>query len=179
MAEVSMPKDVARAVEFGRVRWAVARAVVVAVTGVFAYNAGAGACDACVLAVVLVAAAVFAGWRSRAGLYGAVVGAAIASVPLVVGPLMAGQCMCAGGLCLSWCGVGCALCSGVVGAVGGLAFARLRAHRFDFAAAAVVCAAIGVLVCPVSGVGSVVGALVGVVAGFGPVVALAPRKALA
>lgn len=180
MSEQQLPKALARAVEVGRVKYAVVRAIVVAVVGVFAYRAGASACDAGIVAAVLVAAAAFAGWRSRAGLYGALVGAAVAAVPLAVGPLMTGHCTCAGGLCFSWCGVGCACASAAVGVVGGLAFSRQRAHRFDFAAAAVVCAALGVLLCPVSGVGSVVGAAVGLVVGFGPVaVFAAPRKALA
>jgi hypothetical protein len=158
------------AYERGRLAWALPRAVVVAVFGLLAWRAGAPASGALLLGVVLTAAATFAGWRSRAGLQGAFAGVVVAVIPLVMGPLVAGECMCAGGLCLSWCGLVCGASAAVVGVGAGLAFSRLRSHHVDFAAAAVVCGAIGILLCPVIGVGSAVGAVVGAVVGMGPVV---------
>ena len=168
------------AYERGRVAWSLPRAVVVAVVGLLAFASGAPLAAALLLALVLVAATAFAGWRSRPGLHGAFAGVAVAVVPLVIGPLAAGQCLCSGGLCFSWCGVLCGVAAGVVGVAAGLAFARVRpGMRVDFAAAAIVCGAIGMLLCPVTGVGSAVGAVVGAVAGLGPVLVLARKKALA
>ncbi len=164
----------ARAVERGRLLWSLPRAAVAAAAAVPAVVAGASWWQAAVLGVVLFAAATFAGWRSRAGLLGALAGVAVAAVPLVMGPLMAGRCHCAGGLCLSWCAVGCGLCAVAVGVAAGWAFSRIdaapAAWRVDFAAAAVVCSAVGLLLCPISGLGSVTGALVGAVVGFSPAV---------
>ena len=169
------------AYERGRLSWSLPRAVVVAVFSVLAIRAGAPVIGAVLLGAVLVAATAFAGFRSRAGMQGAFVGVGVAIVPLVVAPLVAGDCLCAGGLCLSWCGVACGAAAVVVGVVGGLVFSRLQRHRADFAAAAVVCSAAGMLLCPVTGVGSAAGAVVGAVVGLGPALVLGftRKKALA
>ncbi|MDP2345837.1 MAG: hypothetical protein Q8O67_33160 [Deltaproteobacteria bacterium] len=167
------------AYERGRLAWALPRALVVAAFALLAFQVGAPASASLLLGVVLTAAATFAGWRSRAGLQGAFAGVVVAVIPLVMGPLLHGRCLCTGGLCFSWCGLACGAAAGVVGVVAGLALSRLRSHRVDFAAAAIVCGALGMLLCPVTGVGSGVGAVVGAVVGVGPVVVFTRKKALA
>ncbi len=150
------------AYEGGRLRWAAPRGVLAGLVAVPALVAGSSPSRALILAVVVIAAAIFAGWRSRGGLLGSFFGAALASVPLVMGPLVGEACACTGSICLSLCGVACASLSVVVGAAAGVTVSRLRYGRFDFLAAAVVAAGAGMTLCPASGMGSVVGALVGV-----------------
>ena len=161
------------AYERGRLAWSLPRALAVVPFAPLACHAGAPATAALSLGLVLVAATAFAGWRSGAGMQGALAGVVVAMVPLLIGPLVSARYLCGGGLCFSWCGLGCAAAAAAVGVVAGLAFSRLRRHRLDFAAAALVCGTVGMLLCPVTGVGSAVGAVVGVVAGFGPLLAVA------
>jgi len=153
---------VTAAYERGRLRWAVPRGLLAGLVAVPALLTGAPPSRALLLAVVVVVAAVFAGWRSRGGLLGSFFGATMSSVPLVMGTIVGDACACTGGMCFSLCGVACASLSVVVGASAGLVFSRLRYGRFDFAAATVVAAGAGMFLCPASGMGSVVGALVGV-----------------
>lgn len=137
------------------------------------------------MALGLVAIAAASGWRSRGGLLGALAGATVAAVPVVMSRLVGDGHACAGGLCLSLCGVACAGGAAAVGVVAGAAFSGLRIGRVDFVVAAVAATVVGTLACPVVGVGSVVGALVGVVVAAPPAVLAwgalreARRKALA
>lgn len=149
------------AYERGRLRWALPRGVVAGLVAVPALIAGAPAGRALLLAVVVVAAAIFAGWRSRGGLLGSFFGAAMASVPLVMGVVVGDACACTGSVCLSLCGVACASCSVVVGGGAGYTFGRLHHGHVDFVAAAIVAAGAGFTLCPASGMGSIVGAVVG------------------
>lgn len=150
------------AYERGRFRWAVPRGLLAGLVAVPALLTGAPPMRAVSLAVVVVVAAVFAGWRSRGGLLGSFFGATMSSVPLVMGSLVGDACACTGTVCFSLCGAACASLGVVVGASAGVVFSRLRYGHVDFLAATVVAVAAGMCLCPASGVGSVVGALLGV-----------------
>ena len=172
---------VTAAYEQGRLRWAIPRGLLAGLVAVPALLTGSAPTRALLLAIVVVVAAIFAGWRSRGGLLGSFFGAALSSVPLVMGSLVGDACACTGTVCISLCGVACASLSVVVGASAGIVFSRLRYGRVDFAAATIVAAVAGMCLCPASGMGSVVGALLGVAVSLpsGFVVGRAMQKALA
>ncbi len=171
-----LPPALSAAYERGRWSWALSRSALVAAVASPVVVAGGCTVRAVAFGAALVAIAVVSGWRSRGGFLGAAVGAAIAVVPVVVGNVLGAvgalgpgaACACAGGVCFSACGIACAGGAGAIGAIAGSAFVGLRVGRADFIVAAVVAAGVGTLVCPVAGVGSVVGAVVGVLAAAPP-----------
>lgn len=173
------------AYERGRLAWAAPRAVTAGLAALPSMLSGADGLRTALMALGLMAIAMVSGWRSRGGLLGALLGAAVAAVPVVMSRLVGDGHACAGGICLSMCGVACAGGAAAVGVVGGAAFAGLRVGRIDFVVAAVAATVVGTLVCPVVGVGSVVGAIAGVVVAAPPAVVAwgalreARRKALA
>lgn len=171
----------AAAYERGRLSWALPRALVAGVAAVPSVLAGGTGVRTVLMAAALVVVSALAGWRSRGGLLGALAGATIAAVPVVMSSLVGGGHACAGGLCLSWCGVACAGGAAAVGIVAGAWFSTLTVGRGDFVVAAVAAAVVGTLVCPVAGVGSIVGAVAGVVVAAPPAAFAwgALRKALA
>jgi hypothetical protein len=173
------------AYERGRLAWAAPRALVAGLAALPSLLTGGDGLRSGLMALGLMAIAMVSGWRSRGGLLGALLGAAVAAVPVVMSRVVGDGHACAGGLCLSLCGVACAGGAAAVGVVGGAAFSGLRAGRIDFVVAAIAATAVGTLVCPVVGVGSVVGAIAGVVVAAPPAVVAwgawreAQRKALA
>lgn len=176
---------VAFAYERGRLRWALPRAILAGLAAVPSVLVGGNGLRTALMAAALVAISALAGWRSRGGLLGALAGATVAAVPVVMSSLVGGGHACTGGLCLSWCGVACAGGAAAVGIVSGAVFSTLPVGRVDFVVAAIAAAVVGTLVCPVVGVGSIVGAVAGVVVAAPPAAfawgALreAQRKALA
>ena len=172
---------VVAAYERGRWQWALPRGALAAAVAAPSVVVGAAVERTALMALVVAAIAVVAGWRSRGGLLGAWCGAAVAAVPVIVGSVIGDACTCAGGLCFSLCGIGCAAGSALVGSLGGVAFAGLAHGRSDFVAAAVAAGVVGTVACPVVGVGSVVGALVGVAVALPPafLASRVVRKALA
>jgi hypothetical protein len=173
------------AYERGRLAWATPRALLAGLFALPALLAGGDGLRGALMAAGLVAIAMASGWRSRGGLLGALAGAAVAAVPVVMSRVVGDGHACSGGICLSLCGVACAGGAAAIGVVGGAAFSGLRTGRVDFVVAAVAATVVGTLACPVVGVGSVVGALAGVVVAAPPAALAwgalqkARRKALA
>lgn len=169
MADFNAAYDVvAFAYERGRVQWALPRSLLAGLAALPSALSGGDGLRTALMAMALVVISAMAGWRSRGGLLGALAGATIAAVPVVMGRLVGDGHACAGGLCLSWCGVACVAGAAAVGVVGGALFASLRVGRLDFVVAAVAAAVVGTLVCPMAGVGSIVGAVAGVVVAAPP-----------
>jgi hypothetical protein len=132
--------------------------------------AGGDVGGAALMAVLLAAVVAVAHFRSRAAFVGAVGGVVVSCIPLAMGSVLQKSCVCAGGICFSMCGVGCASGATVVGAWLGWRVARERAF-LDGLGAATCASVIGMLLCPITGVGSVVGAAAGAVFGMTPLFA--------
>lgn len=169
------------AYERGRLSWALPRALLAAAAALPSLLVGGDGVRSALMGLSLLAIALVSGWRSRGGLWGALSGAAVAAVPVVMSRLVGGEHACVGGLCFSWCGIACAVGSASIGLWAGAVFAGLRTGRLEFVVAAVAAAVVGTLVCPIVGVGSVVGAVAGVVVAAPPAAMAwgALRKALA
>jgi hypothetical protein len=166
------------AYERGRVRWAAASALPMAVIPIASFAVGQRWLSSVALGVVLLALSTFLLWRGQSAAQGLTAGLKAGLVPLVLahGANLYGH-ICTSSGCTSLCVPACALGGVMAGAIIGFTARKSRAPLQVFGWGAVTSCLVGAFGCACVGSGGIVGMVLGTAAALAATHLGAPRRA--